>query len=129
MKRPKPSLGSLSIYVSVSEWTIIGNIQTRLNVTQRALDDRLRDGDDHNTTSTLLGNLENLKGTLKLVVEKIDVVAKVSQSYIGHYLLLIIIFPPSVVAPLCRYCLESLHIIIQGVNSSINQSKHDQTSG
>ena len=129
MKRSKSNLGPLSIYVSVSEHPIVGNIQMGLDVTQRVLDDRLRHGDDHNTASTLLGNLENLEGTLKLVVEKIDVVAKVSQSYIGHYLLLIIIFPPSVVAPLCRYCLESLHIIIQGVNSSINQSKHDQTSG
>ena len=112
MKRSKSNLGPLSIYVSVSEQTIVDNIQMGLDVAQRVLGDRLRHGDDHNTASTLLGNLENLKGTLKLVVEKIDVVAKVSQSYIGHYLLLIIIFPPSVVAPLCRYCLESLLIIV-----------------
>ena len=112
MKRSKSNLGPLSIYVSVSERTIVDNIQTGLDVAQRVLDDRLRDGDDHDTASTLLGNLENLEGTLKLVVEKIDAVAKVSQNYIKHYLLLIIPLPPSTVAPLCRYCLESLLIIV-----------------
>ena len=78
MKRSKSNLGPLSIYVSVSEQTIVDNIQMGLDVAQRALDGGLRDGNDHNTASTLLGNLGNLKQTLKLVVEKIDAVAKVS---------------------------------------------------
>ena len=64
--------------VLVTERTIVDNIQMGLDVAQRALDGGLRDGNDHNTASTLLGNLGNLKQTLKLVVEKIDAVAKVS---------------------------------------------------
>ena len=78
MKRSKSNLGPLSIYVSVSERTIVDNIQIGLDVAQHDLDGGLRDSNDHNTASTILGNLENLKEALKLVVEKIDAVAKVS---------------------------------------------------